>query len=75
MTRLDPALKQVKNPDEPAQLVLHFVRHKESLFTPNRNGLPWADVVECLLDLNEAGLEGQALEFLEAVTPREPVRA
>ena len=71
VTRLDPALKRVKDPAEPAQLVLHFVRHAESLFTPNIGGLPWADPVECLLDLNEAGLQPQALEFMDALTPRE----
>ena len=70
--RLDPALKQVKDPAEPAQLVLHFVQHEDPLFTANPGGLPWADPVECLLDLNEAGLQAQALEFLDAVAPREP---
>jgi hypothetical protein len=72
VARLDPALKQVKDPAEPAQLVLHFVRHEDPLFTTNPGGLPWADPVECLLDLNEAGLEAQALEFLDAATPGEP---
>ena len=72
LVRLDPALKQVKDSAEPAQLVLHFVRHADALFTPNPGGLPWADPVECLLDLDEAGLQAQALEFMDAVTPREP---
>lgn len=68
--RLDPALKPVTDPGDPAQLVLHFVRHEDPLFTPNPGGLPWADPVECLLDLHEARLEGQALEFLDALTPK-----
>lgn len=72
VARLDPAIKRVEDPDEPAQFILHFVRHEEPLFTLNPGGLPWADPVECLFDLNEAGLESQALEFLDAVTPREP---
>jgi hypothetical protein len=72
VARLDPALKQVEDRTEPAVLVLHFVRHEDPLFTLNPGGLPWADPVECLFDLNEAGLEAQALEFLDAVTPREP---
>jgi hypothetical protein len=69
--RLDPALKQVEDPAEPAQLVLHFVRHADSLFAPRPGGLAWADCVECLLDLNEAGLQAQAFEFLDALTPGE----
>jgi hypothetical protein len=72
VARMDPGLKQVTDRAEPAQLVVHFVRHAEALFTPNPGGLPWADPVECLLDLNEAGLQAQALEFLDAVTPRKP---
>jgi hypothetical protein len=72
VARLDSALKQVEDPAEPAQLVLHFVRHEDPLFTINPGGLPWADPVECLFDLNEAGLEPQAVEFLDAATPREP---
>jgi hypothetical protein len=72
VARLDPALEQVEDPAQPAQLVLHFVRHEDPLFTVKPGGLPWADPVECLLDLHEAGLQAQALEFLDAVTPREP---
>ena len=65
--RLDPALERTTDPGEPARLVLHFVRHADALFMPNSGGLPWADPVECLLDLSEAGLDPQALEFLEAL--------
>jgi hypothetical protein len=72
LSRLDPALKPVRDPAEPARVVLHFVRHAEPLFTPNPGGLPWADPVECLLDLDEAGLHAQALEFRDALTPTEP---
>lgn len=67
--RLDPALTQVTDPAAPAVVVLHFVRHQETLFMPNPAGLPWADRVECLLDLHEAGLQAQASELLEALTP------
>lgn len=73
--QLDSALKELNDPGEPAQLVLHFVRHKEPLFTPSSNALPWADPIECLLDLHEARLEAQALEFLEALKSRGPEAA
>jgi hypothetical protein len=67
--RLDPALTQVTDPAAPAVVVLHFVRHKEALVVPHPAGLPWADPVECILDLHEAGLQAQASELLEALTP------
>ena len=65
--RLDPALQPATGPGDPTQLVLHFVRHAEPLFTPNVAGLPWADPVECILDLHEARLETQALDLLDAL--------
>jgi hypothetical protein len=46
--------------------VIHALRRAESLFQPGEDGLPWADPVECLLDLHEARLESQALEFLNS---------
>jgi hypothetical protein len=70
---LDPALKRVSDPLEPATLVVHAVRHADALFSPRAGGLLWADPVECLLDLHEAHLEKQAAELLEhssAIGPR-----
>ena len=66
--RLDPGLEQTMSRDESPTLVLHTIRRAESLFQPGEGGLPWADPVECLLDLHEAGLESQALEFLSSFT-------
>ena len=67
--RLDPALTQVTDPAAPAVVVLHFVRHQDALSVPNPAGLPWADPLECLLDLHESGLQAQASDLLEALTP------
>jgi hypothetical protein len=67
VAKLDPALKQISDPLQPAALVVHAVRHADSLFTPRPEGLAWADPVECLLDLYEARLEPQASQFLEAL--------
>lgn len=64
--RLDPALAQTERRDEPASVVVHFVRRAKPLFQPGGNGLAWADPVECLLDLHEARLEPQAQEFLNS---------
>ena len=65
--RLDPALKRIDDPMEPASVVVHQVRHAKSLFTSREGGLNWADPVECLLDLQEAHLDLQATQFLRAL--------
>jgi hypothetical protein len=69
---LDPALRRVEDPLEPATVVVHAVRHAEPLFVPREGGLWWADPVECLLDLHEAHLDAQAARFLEALQRDRP---
>jgi hypothetical protein len=64
--RLDPGLERTARRDESPTLVIHTIRRAESLFQPGEDGLSWADPVECLLDLQEARLESQALEFLNS---------
>jgi hypothetical protein len=71
--KLDPALQRVKDPLEPASVVVHNVYHANSLFVPREGGLQWADPVECLLDLHEARLEMQAVQFLDALSKRHPL--
>jgi hypothetical protein len=68
--RLDPGLARMDRRDEPASLVVHLVRRKESFFEPGADGWLYADQVECLLDLHEARLESQAQELLEALQQR-----
>lgn len=63
--RLDPALEKTEQRDAPAVLVVHLVRRKVSLFQTDKDGMHWADPVECLLDLHEARLESQAKELLQ----------
>jgi len=70
--KLDPALRRVEDPREPANLVVHAIRHADSFLVPRDGGLAWADPVECLLDLHEARLEMQASHFLEALQKRRP---
>lgn len=62
--RLDPGLERTTSRQESAALVVHLVRRRESFFEPSTDGPPWADPVECLLDLHEARLEAQARDFL-----------
>ena len=72
--KLDPALKRVTDPLEPASVVVHAVRHKSPFFETREGGLCWADQVECLLDLYEARLEKQAGQFLETLQRIRPIR-
>ena len=64
--KLDPALQRVKDSHQPVSVAVHAVRRKNSLFKTGEGPLAWADPVECLLDLHEAHLESQALEFLNS---------
>jgi hypothetical protein len=70
--KLDPALKRVDDPLEPATVVVHQIGHAESLFTPRDEGLNWADPVECLLDLYEIRLDVQASQFQKALERNRP---
>ena len=70
--KLDPALKRVLDPLEPATVVVHQVRHANPLFESRKGGLQWADPVECLLDLHEARLSAQASQFLKALEKKRP---
>jgi len=75
INKLDPALKPVDDPYQPADVVVHFVRHKKSFFEPREGGLFWADPVECLLDLHELHLEAQATEFLNVLQSRRQTKS
>jgi hypothetical protein len=61
---LDPALKMLDDPLQPATLVVHAVRHADSLFEKRAGGLAWADPIDCYFDLQEAKLETQARQFM-----------
>jgi hypothetical protein len=65
--KLDPALKRIHDPLEPATVVVHFIRQVDPFFSPREGGLSWADQLECLFDLHEAGLQKQASQFLNAL--------
>jgi len=63
--RIDPALQLSKLPNEHASFVIHSIHRPASLFHfDEKLNFSIADPVECLLDLHEARLEPQALEFL-----------
>lgn len=65
--KLDPALKPAEV-GEPVALAVHQLFRPVSLFSSRGIDQPYADEVECLLDLQDARLESQALEFLDSLT-------
>lgn len=58
--RLDPALVRTESREETPLLVVHRQRMQRFLANGGEAGVPWADPIECLLDLHESGLEGLA---------------
>ena len=58
--RLDPALARTESRDETPLVVVHRQRLEHFLANKDESGTMWADPVECLLDLHEAGVEGLA---------------
>lgn len=68
--KLDPGLVRTRDTHQPAQLALHFLRRKEPFFDKKSPEFPWADPVECLLELYSARLEPQARSFQEFLSAR-----
>ncbi|MDY0150282.1 MAG: hypothetical protein RBT03_09390 [Kiritimatiellia bacterium] len=68
--KLDPGLVRTRDTHQPAQLALHFLRRKEPLFDKKSQEFPWADSVECLLELYSARLDPQARSFQEFLSTR-----
>jgi DNA-binding MarR family transcriptional regulator len=65
LKRLDPALKQTDDPDASPAIVIHLLVRSAANFTEvERNGLPYADPLETVLDLHELGLTQQANQLL-----------
>lgn len=65
LRQLDPALKP-GNTGESARVVIHALHQEHVFFERDKDGVLWADPVECLLDLHEMRLETQASEFLKS---------
>ena len=71
--RLDPALARSESREETPLVVVHRQRMQRFLATDRVAGALWADPVDCLLDLHEAGLEGLAEQFRSALVRRRTV--
>lgn len=70
VNQLDPGLATTLDPNQPAVLVVHFLRRGDSGFTRGEDNILRADPVECLLDLHEARLETEAGQFLSFLLNR-----
>ncbi|MCP5055943.1 MAG: hypothetical protein GY937_04365 [bacterium] len=62
--RLDAALVPARSRSDQPRVSVHFLRRAESLFRRGEARIQWADPIECLVDLCDAGLDAQANEFL-----------
>lgn len=61
LRNLDPALEVVEDPMGPCSLMIHLLRRPRDYFFGG-----YADPVECLLDLREMRLDGQARQLLRS---------
>lgn len=68
--KLDPALKETDAHDEKPSLAIHFLRRKESYFRIDNDQRLWADPIECLVDLITMRMDYQALQFRNALAPK-----
>lgn len=68
--QLDPAFERTSDPHRPARLAIHFVRRRDPLFDREKDGSIWPDPVECLVELYNARLDQQAVEFQEFLARR-----
>ena len=69
--KLDPALVEQKTDEIQPSLTVHFLRRRHSFFSFGNDRTVYADPIECLLDLQEAHLDIQALQFREEIFPGE----
>jgi hypothetical protein len=72
--KLDPALKETGAHDEKPALAIHFLRRKKSYFRIDNDQLLWADPIECLIDLLTMRMDYQALQFRNALVPKDAYR-
>ncbi len=61
--QLDPGLAPAEPHGRPPRLALHFLRRQEPFFAEGEDRVRWADPIECLLDLYEAGLDQPARQL------------
>ena len=73
--RLDPALVRTETAEPAPTVVVHRQRLRRFLASGEEPGPHWADPVDCLLDLHEAGLEGLAKQYIDTTVRQRGQRA
>lgn len=72
--KLDPALQETDAHDEKPSLAINFLRRKKSYFRIDNHQRLWADPVECLIDLFTMRMDYQALQFRNAILPKNALK-
>ena len=63
ITQLDAALERDDAPESHARVVVHFTQRPQSHFEL-QGGHVWADVLDCLVHLSQAGLQPQVADLI-----------
>lgn len=72
--RLDPGLVHDDSPEARAAVVLHFSNRRESHFDVSA-GVVWADVLDCMVHMWQAGLTHQVQDLISRLSPPTPALA
>jgi len=68
--KLDAGLVRTNDPNQTGAIAVHFLGKRVPAFEQEQNGMLWADPLECLADLYELRLDGQAQEMLHWLVDR-----
>lgn len=68
--KLDAGLVRTADPNRTGAIAVHFLGKRAPGFEREQDGMLWADPLECLADLYELRLDGQAQEMLHWLIDR-----
>lgn len=68
--KLDAGLVRTDDPKQTGAVAVHFLGKRAPGFARGQDGMLWADPLECLADLYELRLDGQAQEMLHWLVDR-----
>lgn len=68
--KLDAGLVRSDDPNQTGAVAVHFLGKRVPGFERGQDGMLWADPLECLSDLYELRLDGQAQEMLHRLVDR-----
>jgi hypothetical protein len=68
--RLDPSQDPVTEPAIPGDIAVHYVGRRTKRLGMRKDGVNYADPIQCLADLHELGLDAQGDEMLTHIVDR-----